>query len=535
MADQDPLSTHKTCNKCGQAKPLVDFYLDAGKPRGRCKTCFNDSISDRRSKVETYGPGLPARHAMPSSTLIDRWPNLAAFDVSDAQPVIRDRGRAERDARRASDFDALKPVDFVDEFDTSVANQHDDDKAERSRAASEKRQEFNRNMGEFAQDMRDAASTAHETHSVADGIPPRHAAYITALAEQERRFGNRRWARSIAIAEAHEQLAREQMIYIAEHYFRDKVVPIGYAQFQREKTAKRTTCLLLSDLHFGSELDSLDEPVTFKATEEARRMEFILRQVIDYKPQYREQSEALIILNGDLIEGQLMHDFRAGSPLAEQKAIFWSYMRVFIGHVAAHYPAVHVVCQSGNHGRDKVRHPGRATARKWDSHEFELYIALREMCAGLANVTWDIPFRSIAIVDLHGSVLGVTHGDTEIKLGDPDTKSVENARILDRINSIGMYKDASGVPVRFDAWCFGHYHKARYQPRDPKVLWNAALVPPNGHARTSGYIGETCGQWLWEAVEGHPIGDLRFVEVGLAQDHDERLGTLIKPFRFTEE
>src|SRR5437870_1035987 len=69
---------------------------------------------------------------------------------------------------------------------------------------------------------------------------------------------------------------------------------------------------------------------------------------------------------------------------------------------------------------------------------------------------------------------------------------------------------------------------------DPRVVWNGALVPSNGHARSSGYIGELCGQALWEAVEGYPVGDLRFVEVGPAQDRDEQLGCLITPFRFGE-
>jgi hypothetical protein len=151
------------------------------------------------------------------------------------------------------------------------------------------------------------------------------------------------------------------------------------------------------------------------------------------------------------------------------------------------------------------------------------------------NVKWQIDFRAVSILDLHGSYVGVTHGDTEIKLGDPDTNSTDNARILDRINSIGLYKHPNGLPVHFAGWTFGHFHKARYQPRAPRVLWNAALVPPNGYARSAGYIGEPQGQWLWEAVEGHPIGDVRFVEVGTAQDHDERLGTIIKPFRFAAE
>jgi hypothetical protein len=132
------------------------------------------------------------------------------------------------------------------------------------------------------------------------------------------------------------------------------------------------------------------------------------------------------------------------------------------------------------------------------------------------------------VVDLYGSKLGVTHGDTEIKLGNPDTKATQNAQSLDRINSTRAFG------VEFDAWAFGHFHTPRYHPRNPRVVWNGALVPPNGYARSAGFVGEPCGQFLWEAVEGYPVGDVRFIEVGVAQDHDEKLGTIITPFRFEQ-
>lgn len=532
-APSTPPSTKRCTGPCGRDLPLDEEHFrrrtGAGESgwRSKCKECSNAERSERRGKTKA-----PSAAAVPPR---ERWACLKAFDAEAVEEKTDERAEREaaaREARRNSDFDALKPEDFAKEFDTSVANDRTEtvrDRAERSRAAQEKRQEFNRRMGEFASDLRDAAeTTAQDGGTIGEHLPARHAEYIAALAEQERRFGNRRWARSIAIAEAHEQLSREAMIHVAETYFHDKVEPTGYARFPRpDKPMKRTACVLLSDIHLGSELDSLDEPVSYRAIEEARRIEFILRQFIEFKPQYRDNTSALIILNGDLIEGNLMHDLRAGSPLAEQKAIFWHIFVIFIAQVAAHYRSVHVECQPGNHGRDKLRHPGRATSSKWDGHEWTMMYALKMMCAGLRNVTWSIPFRAVSIINLHGSIIGATHADTELKLGDPDTKSKDNAAALDKVNSTRIYG------VEFDGWTFGHYHKPRYQPRRPKVLWNAALVPPNGHARGAGYIDEPCGQWVWEAVEGHPFGDARFIEVGESQDHDEQLGKIITPFRFS--
>lgn len=460
---------------------------------------------------------------------------IAEMTPGQAWKIVRDAAKEKRAAlarerRFNSDFAALKPEDFADEFATGIANKRGSRAAQTSAdAAREKRQEFNESMGQFATDLRDAAEVAHVTGSIADNMPAKNASYIRDLAEAERRFGNRRWARSIAISEAHEQLKREAMIHVVETYFKDKVEPVGYARLPRpEVPMKRTACVLLSDLHLGSELDSLDEPYPFKAVEEARRLEWILRQFVDFKPQYRDVTEALIIINGDIIEGLLLHDLRSGAPLAEQQAIFWKYFTAFIAYVAMAYKSVRVVCQPGNHGRNKLRHPGRATSSKWDSVEWTMYLALQSMCSELKNVTWEIPFRALSVVDLHGQILGVTHADTELKLGHPDTKAKENFAQLSKINSTLFYG------VHFDGFAFGHYHTGRFQPGEPSILWNSALVPPNGHARTSGYgIGESCGQFIWESVPGHLFGDLRFIKVGPAQDKDERLGTLIKPFRFS--
>lgn len=493
----------KICTKCGSGGVVPkEFRPD----RAVCRRCNN------RDRAPKSKPDVKAgKH------------KAMAFEKE-----LRDA--VDRDSRRKSDFDALKPVDYdidVSEFDTSISNSPNPRLS--SQAAREKRQEFNAKMGRFATDFADATeATSQGAGTLGENLPESHAAYIRLLAEQERRFGNRRWARTLAIAEAHEQLSREAMMFVAETYFKDKIEPTGYAKLPGSgKQSKRTVTLLLSDLHLGSELDSMDEPLPFTAIQEARRLEYLLRQFVEYKPQYRKQSKARLVLNGDLIEGLLMHDFRSGSPLAEQKAIFYRLMLPFIGHVAAMFPAVDIVCQPGNHGRDKLRHPGRATTRRWDSHEFEMYQALQLMCDGLKNVNWQIDFRGVSIVDSYGQTIGVTHGDAEVKLAHPDAGAKNNAREFDRINSTRLWG------CEFDAWLIGHYHTPRYVPGSPKVIYNGALVPPNGHARANGYIGEKCGQFLFESVEGYPIGDVRYIEVGPSQDNDPLLGDLIKPFRFS--
>lgn len=496
----------KLCPACSTEKPADadHFHARAMSPDGfeaRCKDCRNDAQAKRDEAKR------------------------GAIAAKDSKVVA---AAEERARRLASDMDPLKLEDFDDDYDVSVGNV--DSKEARkasSKASKEKRQEFNAEMGHHAEDLKRAAATAHQRGGdVASAMSGRSGSYIAKLAEQEKRFGNRRMARTISLSQAAEAMSLQLYKQVAREFFHDKIIATGFATKKPTKKMKRSCVLLLSDLHLGAELSSLDEPMPFRAVEEARRLEYILREAINYKPHYRADTEMVLLLNGDLIEGQLMHQIGAGAALAEQKAIFWTYFRRFIAELSAAFPSVRVFCQPGNHGRDKVRHPGRATWRKWDGHEWEMMWALKEMCSGLANVTFDVPFRAVSAINLHGSIVGMSHGDTEVKLGHPDGAAKNNARELDRINATKIFGHV------FDAWLFGHFHSGRYILGSPRVIFNAALVPPNGHARASGYIGEACGQFLFEAAEGHPIGDVRFLEVGIDQDQDESLGKIIQPFRF---
>lgn len=453
--------------------------------------------------------------------------------VREAKERLREaKARREAEAaarRRGSDYEQLKPIDFVspDNYDTGVAN----DPASRAaskQAAHEKRQEFSLRMGQVAEEL--SAGMRAEIGGygqILDAMTKASGEYIGELSEQERRFGNRRNARSVSLFLAGEALARRQFIEACQEHMVDRVVPTGYAaRHTEDKPRKRSVCMLLSDLHIGAELAGHDNPVPFGAVEEARRLEYLMRQVIDYKPQYRDDSEFVLMIIGDVIEGLLLHDWRDGAPMTEQKIAFLKYFERFIGELAAAYPSGRVYFQPGNHGRDKVRHPGRATSSKWDGHETQLYYALYSACRQLRNVKFHIDFRAVTAVNLHGAYFGISHGDTEVKLGDPDTKAKDNLAQLDKINSTQLWG------VDFAGWGFGHFHKPRYIPANPRVIFNGALLPPNGHARGAGYIGEVCGQWMWESVEGYPVGDVRFVEVGRSQDQDEYLGKIIEPFRF---
>lgn len=437
--------------------------------------------------------------------------------------------RENRAAQRiASDFEALKPEDF----DVSVGNVPDrggGDAKERAQAAAEKRQEYNRKMGEVAQGLRNAALSAKTADEVADNMPPELGSYIGNLAEQEARWGNRRLARSVSLQLAADALAIRRFKDAAKEWLSGKVVPAGYANNKkaREKgKVDRATVVQFTDLHLGANLSGLSDPTTFDRVEEARRLEFVVRQAIEYKSAYRDRTKLVVILNGDVIQGQLGHDWRDGAPLTEQYVIFWKLFSQVIGIFAREFKQVLVVCQPGNHGRDVVRHPGRALREKWDGHEWRLYFGLREMCSALPNVEWDLQYQAVSIINLFGRNLLCTHGDTEIKIGAPYKQHEANLAQLDKINSTNLYG------CQIDGAAFGHFHTPMHVPGTPDVIYGGMLVPPDSYARSQGHIRNSCGLWIWEAVENYVIGDSRFVKLDETQDNDESLGVLIKPAEF---
>lgn len=380
-------------------------------------------------------------------------------------------------------------------------------------ATKQKRQEYNRNMSRVAGIVRDRD-------------PVEVARYLSNLAEDERRFVNRRRARSVALGSARETLFVRQFEELAGRLFRGKIVAGGYAAKRRSAPpAKRIANLLLSDLHVGANLAPEESPEAFGFVEARRRLAKITIDAGEFKSQYRDHTHLNLYLGGDVIEGNLGHDQADGAPLAEQCAAFVRMMVDVVAHLAAAFPSVSVYCQSGNHGRNKLRHEGRATNQKWDSFESVLYQGIRAATAHLPTVEWHIPKAPVCVVPLFDRHLLLTHGDTELKIGPPSTKANTVEVAINKLNANLTYGK------HIDLLAFGHFHDptVKYFARSAFVA-NGALVPANGHARTSGYGDTPCGQYLWESVPGFALGDVRYLRVGQAEDGDASLDRVVKPF-----
>lgn len=463
------------------------------------------NLKERLRRYRERTPGVPLTAEVLGTGVGPEPAPPADFDDEPTQPGAH-AWAAEREARLASDFDHLRPEDLED--DVAVAN---DGRLDRT-WTRDKRQEYSRSMGEFAQALRSSGGDP-------DAMPEESGTYLGKLAEQERRFGNRRLARSVSLLAAHEALHLRQVKEMAEELFRDKITPTGYATQRATQEPRRTLVVLLSDLHIGAEMAARDNPVPFTELEERRRLEHLLRQILDYKPRHRDTTELVLVFAGDTIDGKL-HDLQDGAPIVEQKLRFWHYFRPFVGLCSQQFPRTRVFAVPGNHGRDKVRHPGRATSSKWDGHEWEMLWCLSQMCSGLPNVSFTVPFMAAVMVPIYGWRFLASHGDAEFKLGHPLTKAVENRAELTRLSTDRVWGDS------FHGFLGGHHHTPAHLPGPIQQVWNGMLVPPNGFARGIG-AANNCGQYLFEVTPDYLLGDARYIAVGAEQDRDESLGSII--------
>lgn len=297
---------------------------------------------------------------------------------------------------------------------------------------------------------------------------------------------------------------------------------------KKHKKINRLTSIIVSDTHFHSLLDANEVPLGYHAQQEARRLGKVAQQVADFKPQYRADSRLLIHLLGDIIQGTL-HDPRDGAPLAMQFAAAVHYLTQFILFAASQYPEVGVLCTPGNHGRNLFRHRERAIHQKWDSIETMVYTAVKAavLGSGIKNVTFDIGQRPYYTVKLFNNNGFFTHGDTVLKPGFPG-KSIDSKGLIQQVS---RWNAAQNIGGPFQLFATGHVHIGSVinLPDRVTMITNGCLVPPDAFSLSIGAPDVTCGQYIFESVQDHAVGDQRFIRVDDA-DNEPGYEDFILPF-----
>lgn len=297
---------------------------------------------------------------------------------------------------------------------------------------------------------------------------------------------------------------------------------------KNRKKFKRAQHLILSDLHIGSDIEAEETGfLNFGKVEESRRLAAVIKQAVGFKEKYRKDTELHLNLLGDIIQNKL-HDEQDAAPIAEQccRAIHLLVQAITV--LAMHFPKVTVHCATGNHGRMTSRHKKRATSGKWDSIETVIYYSLKQALSNLGNVTFDIPKTPYVIYEVFGHKCFATHGDTVLNVGNPG-KTLRISSIEQQLNTINAtLPDQDEIKVAM----VGHTHCASFSKINSGVnmITNGALVPIDPFTVSIGILESHNSLALFESIPSHPVGDIRFIEVGVDDDKDESLDNVIKPW-----
>jgi hypothetical protein len=313
-----------------------------------------------------------------------------------------------------------------------------------------------------------------------------------------------------------------------ENVFKGRIKAPKTGKKPSRQTASRTVQLVLSDLHFGADLDKDETGVAdFKAKQEARRLAHIVRETIGYKIEHRKNTSLKVLLLGDIIQNNL-HDPRDGAPVAEQVCRAIHLLTQAVGQLAMHFPSIEVECQSGNHCRITSRHKMRAVTQKWDSFATIIYYAVKSACSNLKNVSFNIPKTPYTIYTVLGHKFLISHGDTFFKPGFPgnsvNIKHLENQ--MNKLNAALLDKDEIKVAI------LGHVHvgNVTYLPNGGTLVTNSCLLPADSYSVSLGSLENNSGQMIFETVKEFAFGDSRFIRVGENQDEDASLDAIISPW-----
>lgn len=277
---------------------------------------------------------------------------------------------------------------------------------------------------------------------------------------------------------------------------------------------KRELVALLSDLHYGLIVDPTEvEGNAYNWTVAARRTARLAEQIVTWKPEHRKETELTLVLAGDLIQGAI-HAVSEGNVtlLTEQVHGASCILIALIDLLRHHYRRIKVHCVGGNHDRMLHRGEGRATSAKWDSFASIIHMLLQAAFREADDVSFNVPRAPYVTFELPGGALAyATHGDTVTTSGNVG-RNVPVERIAQRVYAL----DASGVFAKpIDVVMLGHVHVPLLTqlPNGAHLVVNGALSGIDAFAQSIGVLASHPAQVIFEAVDGHPVGDFRIVRL----------------------
>lgn len=302
----------------------------------------------------------------------------------------------------------------------------------------------------------------------------------------------------------------------------------SYVASKRKKGLRRMNVALLSDTHFGLDIDPRESMGnTYNWSVAANRLSKFMEQIAEFKIDHRDDCEGVaLLLGGDLGQGVVHWSTDYGTkPLADQIVGISSYIIQSVQYLRQHFGRVEIYFTTDNHMRATYRHGDRATGQKWDSFSIPIATALEARFMECEDVSIHFDKSPINTFRLLGHKYGLTHGDTHVNTGNIGN-SINIASISKQLLSLNAVQPDGP----YDVICMGHVHtplRIAIANAGTEVIINGTMSGTDAYAGSLGFFRTMSCQTLWECTEEYPVGDFRIVHLDKAQNVD----SIIMPYQ----
>lgn len=304
-------------------------------------------------------------------------------------------------------------------------------------------------------------------------------------------------------------------------------IPKSTVSLEKKHRGKRLLTLLLSDLHFGMDVDPrevLHSEFNWKIA--SRRLAKVCYQAAAWKREHRQETELQVVLNGDILTGVIHLSEAKIRPVTEQVWGATAILAKALGFLRQHFGRIKVLCLPGNHDRMTYRSNDRAVSQRWDSHSHSVYLGLMCYFRQDKDLVFDIPMSGMGTYQAPGEhLIYASHGDTEPGIGNvgKSFNVSQTTQSLLKLNAGGVFEKKLSVAL------FGHWHQPSLfmLPDGTMCVVNGCLIGADGFAQNGvGYFNTMPAQVMFESVPGFPVGDFRVIQLRDA-DADTSLDEVI--------
>ncbi|MCL4405057.1 hypothetical protein M1295_00540 [Patescibacteria group bacterium] len=214
-------------------------------------------------------------------------------------------------------------------------------------------------------------------------------------------------------------------------------------------TAQEALVLALADLHVGEAVkkEAMNGLNEYDVRICLRRLRFCIEETISFAKRNRTFNKIYVFLLGDIVSGDSHNDLKTTNKVnvIEQVETAVVALAKAIGELAQVFPAVEVVCVSGNHGRiGPQEYYKDREVLNWDHLTYKF---LELLLAKQSNVRFDISSSLWTKVNVAGYDFVITHGDATSEQSPGTLYAFER--------SYGKLRDLAG---RYDYLVAAHFH-----------------------------------------------------------------------------